>query len=223
MHVVYATGSGELVRLKHEVRPTKSPQNRQLAQCELKLPQKKMVKAKAEYFVRNDDFSDCSASKVIPILVRSLHKDNSVAVASGETKSHRFTNAHPSPLALRSQRLRALILAMGWRDEWPLMPDGTSYDGKDLFHLTQAGKSPFDREWDVRLLIQEIEGKLNTTVTDIPTIGKGSNSYVSYCWAFCNKRFEYILNHSQGLLSPDFRYDRPSCPPGSWRRQHAGL
>ncbi|KAK4103338.1 hypothetical protein N658DRAFT_565712 [Parathielavia hyrcaniae] len=66
---------------------------------------------------------------------------------------------------------------MGWRDEWPSMPDGTPYDGKHLLLLARAGKSPFDGVWDVRLLVREIEEKLNTRVTDIPFIDKGSNNY----------------------------------------------
>ena len=79
----------------------------------------------------------------------------------------------------RSRSQTVAASAMGWRDEWPLMTDGAPYDGKDLIQLARAGKSPFDREWDVRLLIREIEEKLNTTVTDIPAIDKGSNNYVS--------------------------------------------
>ncbi|KAK4195279.1 hypothetical protein QBC40DRAFT_289296 [Triangularia verruculosa] len=66
---------------------------------------------------------------------------------------------------------------MSWRDEWPSMPDGKPYDGKHLWQLVQAGKSPFDSIWDVQLLIREIEENLNSRVTDIPSINKGSNNY----------------------------------------------
>ena len=59
------------------------------------------------------------------------------------------------------------------------MPDGSPYDGKHLLSLTRSGKSPFDGVWDVRLLIREIEKHLNTQVTAIPFVDKGSNSYVS--------------------------------------------
>jgi hypothetical protein len=78
---------------------------------------------------------------------------------------------------------------MGFEDDWPSMPDGKPYDGTRLLQLTRAGNSPFDGVWDVRLLISEIEEKLNAKVTDIPSINKGSNNYVSVstqnpiqCW-----------------------------------------
>lgn len=64
-------------------------------------------------------------------------------------------------------------------DEWPEMPDGNEYDGKQLLTLVRIGKSPFYGLWDVNLLIQEIEENLNTQVIDIPVISKGSNNYVS--------------------------------------------
>jgi hypothetical protein len=67
---------------------------------------------------------------------------------------------------------------MGWRDEWPLMENGQPYDGKNLMQLIRDGKSPFQDVWDVNLLIQEIEEKLDTKVVDIPYVGKGSNNYV---------------------------------------------
>lgn len=65
-------------------------------------------------------------------------------------------------------------------DEWPKMPDGTDYDGKDLLNLLRDGKSPFADVWDVNLLIREIEEHLNTKVVDIPFIYHGANSYVSF-------------------------------------------
>ncbi|KAK4147939.1 uncharacterized protein C8A04DRAFT_23729 [Dichotomopilus funicola] len=92
---------------------------------------------------------------------------------------------------------------MGWRDEWPLMPDGAPYDGKKLFQLARAGKSPFHREWDVRLLIREIEEKLNTTVTDIPTIDNGSNSYSFFLQT--SDRFDLVARLARGDVNmPDF-------------------
>ncbi|KAK0643284.1 3-hydroxybutyryl-CoA dehydratase [Cercophora newfieldiana] len=68
---------------------------------------------------------------------------------------------------------------MGWRDDWPSMPDadGKPYDGMNLMQLTLNGKSPFAGVWDVRQLIREIEDKLNTRVADIPFVDKGSNNY----------------------------------------------
>lgn len=68
---------------------------------------------------------------------------------------------------------------MGWRDEWPSLPDGSQYDGKQLGTLVREGKNPFQGVWDINLLIQEIEEHINTQVVDIPVIYKGSNNYVS--------------------------------------------
>ncbi len=64
-------------------------------------------------------------------------------------------------------------------DSWPKMPDGTDFDGKQLFSLVRNGKSPFDEAWDVNLLIREIEENLGAEVTDIPFVYNGSNNYVS--------------------------------------------
>ncbi|KAL8948477.1 MAG: hypothetical protein Q9222_005336 [Ikaeria aurantiellina] len=44
---------------------------------------------------------------------------------------------------------------MAWRDDWPLGPDGIDYDGKQLLDRVRNKDSPFD--WDVQLLIREIE------------------------------------------------------------------
>ena len=64
-------------------------------------------------------------------------------------------------------------------DDWPTMPDSRDFDGKDLLVLVRSGKSPFHKDWDVNLLIREIEENLDTRVIDIPAISKGSNNYVS--------------------------------------------
>jgi hypothetical protein len=64
-------------------------------------------------------------------------------------------------------------------DVWPKMPDGTDFDGKQLFTLVRNGQSPF-RGWDVNLLIRETEENLKTEVIDIPVVSKGCNSYVRY-------------------------------------------
>ncbi|KAI0436238.1 3-hydroxybutyryl-CoA dehydratase [Xylaria telfairii] len=69
------------------------------------------------------------------------------------------------------------IAQMGWRDEWPSGPDGDPYDGLQLWDLVRDGRSPFKGVWDVNLLVREIEEKLDTRVTDIPTVSKGSNNY----------------------------------------------
>jgi hypothetical protein len=64
-------------------------------------------------------------------------------------------------------------------DEWPQIPDGTDFDGKQLLTLVRDGNSPFHGVWDVNLLIQEIEKNLDTQVIDIPQVYHGSNNYVS--------------------------------------------
>jgi hypothetical protein len=64
-------------------------------------------------------------------------------------------------------------------DEWPEMPDGIDFDGKQLLTLVRDGNSPFHGVWDVNLLIQEIEKNLDTQVIDIPQVYYGSNNYVS--------------------------------------------
>lgn len=69
---------------------------------------------------------------------------------------------------------------MSFRDDWPKMPDGSDFDGKQLLSLVRSGNSPFHRVWDVDLLIREIEEKLGARVIDIPVIHKGSNNYVSF-------------------------------------------
>ena len=67
-----------------------------------------------------------------------------------------------------------------FRDEWPSTPSGEPYDGMHLMDLVRDGKSPFDGVWDVQLMIHEIEEQLDSVVTDIPVVAKGSNNYVSH-------------------------------------------
>lgn len=81
-----------------------------------------------------------------------------------------------------------------WRDDWPVMPDGSDFDGKDLLALVRGGNSPFDGVWDVNLLIQEIEGNLGSQVIDILTVNKGSNNYVSFFFFFSFSFFQNIQN-----------------------------
>lgn len=80
--------------------------------------------------------------------------------------------------SLNSIGYAAKHITMGWRDDWPSGPDGNQYDGKQLMDLVRNDNSPFQGVWDVKLLIQEIEEKLNIQVTDIPIVDKGSNNYV---------------------------------------------
>lgn len=68
---------------------------------------------------------------------------------------------------------------MSWRDDWPKMPDGSDFNGKDLLTLVRTGNSPFHGVWDVNLLIREIEETVDAQGIDIPATSKGSNNYVS--------------------------------------------
>jgi len=70
---------------------------------------------------------------------------------------------------------------MGWCDEWPVGLNGEEYDGKHFLTLARDNASPFKDVWNVQLLIDEIEEKLQVKVIDIPTIDKGSNNYVRVC------------------------------------------
>ena len=64
-------------------------------------------------------------------------------------------------------------------DDWPLVADGSDYDGKDLLKLVREGKSPFKNDWDVELLLQEVDSVLKSKVHDIVIVTEGSNNYVS--------------------------------------------
>ncbi|KAL4936339.1 hypothetical protein BDV06DRAFT_205232 [Aspergillus oleicola] len=66
------------------------------------------------------------------------------------------------------------------RDEWPIMPDGSTYDGKNLLKLVINNKSPFEGLWDVKRLLAEIERNLRARVVDIPSIVRGSHNAVCY-------------------------------------------
>lgn len=68
----------------------------------------------------------------------------------------------------------------GYRsDDWPSMPDGTEWDGKNLFELLREGKSPLKHVWDANLLLQEVETRFQAQVVDIPQVHYGANNYVS--------------------------------------------
>ena len=62
--------------------------------------------------------------------------------------------------------------------DWPSMPDGREFDGKQLLTLVRSGNSPFHGVWDVSLLIREVEESLGAQVIDIPAVYKGSNNFV---------------------------------------------
>ena len=52
-------------------------------------------------------------------------------------------------------------------DDWPKMPDGIDFDGKQLLTLVRRGNSPFHGVWDVNQLIREVEQNLCTKVIDM--------------------------------------------------------
>ena len=56
-------------------------------------------------------------------------------------------------------------------DMWP-----ADYDGKNLLKLLAENRSPFCESWDAKLLVKEVEEKLETKITDITHISKGSNN-----------------------------------------------
>lgn len=101
---------------------------------------------------------------------------------------------------LNSARYALRQTAMGGRDEWPSGPDGDQYDGKQLMYLVHNNKNPFHGVWDVKPLVQKIEEKLNTQVTDIPIINKGSNNYVSSHW-YIRSRITQTAHPCLGLSS----------------------
>ena len=66
------------------------------------------------------------------------------------------------------------------QDEWPTGPNDKPYNGLQLLELVRTGQSPFKNQWDVNLLLHEIETQLHTKITNIPLVTKGSNNYVSH-------------------------------------------
>lgn len=63
-------------------------------------------------------------------------------------------------------------------DDWPLMPDGTEWNGKDLLGLSCDGSSPFGNIWDVRILLGEVEIQVQAREVDVPRVYAGANNYV---------------------------------------------
>lgn len=51
-------------------------------------------------------------------------------------------------------------------DDWPLVPDGSEWDGKNLLDFVRKNISPFGKIWDVSLLLREVESKLHAEVVD---------------------------------------------------------
>lgn len=98
-------------------------------------------------------------------------------------------------------------MSLAWRDDWPIMPDGSDFDGEQLLTLVRGGNSPFQGVWDVNLLIQEIEETLGFRVIDIPNVDKGSNYYVSFCFTI----FFYLLTQFK-MLRPSFLAAVPGLP-----------
>lgn len=99
-------------------------------------------------------------------------------------------------------------------DEWPQMPDGSDFDGTQLLLLVRSGKSPFDRDWDVNLLINEIETEISTRVVDILYVDKGSNNYISFLrlfWLCFLILLTLRLGAPRGSIS-HYQIDRISLP-----------
>ncbi|KAG6808147.1 hypothetical protein H0H93_000517, partial [Arthromyces matolae] len=57
------------------------------------------------------------------------------------------------------------------------MADGKAYDGMNLLDLVHNGESPFAGNWDVNLLIKEVEDTLGAHVVDIPAVTYGIRNY----------------------------------------------
>ena len=65
-------------------------------------------------------------------------------------------------------------------DDWPVMPDGTDYDGKGLLALARSGNSPFRDAWDFDSLTREVESGVGVEIIDVPLVSKGSNNLVRF-------------------------------------------
>lgn len=92
---------------------------------------------------------------------------------------------------------------MGFRDDWPKMPDGRDFDGQQLLTLVRSGNSPFHGVWDVNLLIREIEENVGAQVVDIPAVYKGSNNYGFH--VRLSNRADIVARLARGDVNmPDF-------------------
>ena len=109
---------------------------------------------------------------------------------------------------------------MGFRDDWPKMPNGIDLDGQQLLTLVRSGNSPFHGDWDVNLLIREVEENLYTEVIDIPDVYKGSNNYVSLSF---QSFYMFKVGWRTGFPPEAIKSTRHRGAIGSWRRQHARL
>jgi hypothetical protein len=63
-------------------------------------------------------------------------------------------------------------------DEWPRTATGEEYDGKHLLELANAGNNPFEGQWSVQILLEEVESHLGVQIADMPLVVKGSNNFV---------------------------------------------
>lgn len=64
-------------------------------------------------------------------------------------------------------------------DPWPILDDGTEWDGMGLLDLLQANQSPFGKSLDVRALLLEIQASINVEITNVPIVTYGANHFVS--------------------------------------------
>ncbi|KAM3463499.1 hypothetical protein MY5147_009653 [Beauveria neobassiana] len=126
----------------------------------------------ASVVVPSNESTSYDEDKFIPVAFAFGDDDPKFKVHGKCGKDHKHTS---KPAHLPHLSLPELI--MYYKDPWPVMPDGTKFDGKQLLGLVRSGKSPFDGAWDVNLLIQELEENLGAAVTDIPFVYSGSNNY----------------------------------------------
>lgn len=68
---------------------------------------------------------------------------------------------------------------MYYRDDWPRKADGNEYGYDEMIALLGSGGNPFEGQWDVQQLTNEVEQHANTRVVGIQDITNGANSYVS--------------------------------------------
>ncbi|EHK44130.1 hypothetical protein TRIATDRAFT_265731 [Trichoderma atroviride IMI 206040] len=96
---------------------------------------------------------------------------------------------------------------MAARDDWPKMPNGMDFDGRHLLVFVREGKSPFHNQWDVNLLLQEIEKNLDVQVDDIPYVYQGSNCY------------SCLLEKAAHIRASLYKYEVSSEFASTWLRE----
>ena len=104
------------------------------------------------------------------------------------------------------------------------MVDGEEYDGKQLLELANAGKNPFEGQWSVQTLLEEIESHVGVQIADISLVAKGSNNFVrvsllqsDHIWSSSRSL------HRAGHFPAVRRRTRARRPTSQKRCQHARL